>query len=53
MIKCKNCKTECESVEVSVKGTKIPVTSYQCPICHYYSFDKKDAQTVIEDLKEV
>jgi transposase-like protein len=51
-MKCPHCRAELRKVEVKVSGARQKATSYQCPKCDYFEFEKKSAQKVISELRE-
>ena len=51
-MKCPKCRWELKQVSVRVAGAKQQATSYQCPKCDYFEFEKKSSQKVLEELKD-
>lgn len=52
MMKCQQCNSSLEKVEVKVQGAMSKVTSYQCPRCDYFEFEPVSSQKVIAELRE-
>ena len=50
-MKCFDCKSTMEEVEVKVEGARNKVLSYQCPKCGHFEFEKRSADKVVEELK--
>ena|SRR3989344_7232592 len=50
-MKCSDCKSIMEEVEVKVEGAKNKVISYQCPKCGHFEFEKESADKVVEELR--
>jgi len=50
-MKCPKCGSVLEKVNVEVEDAESKVLSYQCPKCDYFSFDKKSAKKVIDEIK--
>lgn len=50
-MKCPDCKSIMEEVEVKVEGAKNKAISYQCPKCGHFEFEKESADRVVEELK--
>lgn len=50
-MKCPNCKSEMERINVSVEGADHQVVSYQCENCGYIAFDQESANLAIMELK--
>ncbi len=52
MMKCQQCNSSLEKVEVKVQGAMSKVTSYQCPRGDYFEFEPVSSQKVIAELRE-
>ncbi|MFH1210285.1 MAG: hypothetical protein V1645_00030 [archaeon] len=50
-MKCPKCGSELEKVNVEVEDAESKVLSYQCHKCDYFSFDKKSARKVVEEIR--
>lgn len=51
-MKCPECNSNLNKVEVSVHGAENKVLSYQCPQCDYFEFDPESSKKIVEELRE-
>ena len=51
-MKCPECNSTLNKVEVRVKSAKIKAMSYQCANCDYFEFEPASSQRVVEELRE-
>ena len=50
-MKCPNCKTEMEKVNINIEGASQEVLSFQCNKCGYVEFEQESANKAILELK--